>query len=44
MMADPSLELAGISTNWSIAPATDMTEMEFWTETAISRIHPTAMY
>jgi hypothetical protein len=31
MMADPSLELAGIST-------TDMTEMESWTEAAISRI------
>lgn len=38
MMADPSLELAGISTNPFIVPATDMTEMESWTEAAISRI------
>lgn len=38
MMADPSLELAGISTNSFIAPATEMTEMESWTEAAISRI------
>lgn len=38
-MAGPSLGLVGcISTNSFIAPATEMTENESWTEAAISRI------